>query len=186
MFGEMKMKMQQAIVESTKVLKEHVETEIVGLESKKNECEQDALFNSLVEIGELKNLVRELEKRINTLLVDEMRMNGDKILEYGNLVAERRFSSTRKNWQHETLIEAVVNKALSRDSGAVVDPSSGEIIDLSEIARPVVEAVVDNLMRTAAVREWRVTALRALLPGLNPDDFCEVEKVERVSIRAKQ
>lgn len=180
------MEMQQAIVESTKFLQENVGSTIARFENKKEESTQDELFNSLVEIGELKTLVRDLEKRLNSLLVEEMRRNGEKVVEYGNLVAERRFSSTRKNWQHETLIEAVVNKALSKDSGAVIDPSSGEILDLTEIARPIVDAVVDNLIRTAAVREWRVTALKALIPGLNPDDFSEVEKVERVSIRAKQ
>lgn len=186
MFGEMKMEMQQAIVDSTKFLQDHVGNTIARFESKKEEATEEELFNSLVEIGELKNLVRDLEKRLNALLVEEMRMNGDKVIEHNNLVAERRFSSTRKNWQHETLIEAVVNKALSKDSGVVVDPSSGEIIDLGEIARPIVDAVVDSLTKTAAIREWRVTALRAMVPGLNPDDFCEVEKVERVSIKPKQ
>jgi hypothetical protein len=185
MFGE-KMEMQQALVESAKFLQENVGNTVTRLEAKKEEPVEEELFNSLVEMGELKNLVRDLEKRLNALLVEVMRMNGDKMVEHGNLIAERRFSSTRKNWQHETLIEAVVNKALSKDAGVVVDPSSGEIIDLGEMARPIIDAVVDSLTKTAAIREWRVTALRALVPGLNPDDFCEVEKVERVSIKPKQ
>jgi hypothetical protein len=53
------------------------------------------------------------------------------------------------------------------------------------VAKPLIDGVVKNIVDAAAIRDWRVTALRAMIPGLNPDDFCEVEKTERVSIRKK-
>jgi len=115
-----------------------------------------------------------------------MRMNGDKLIELGGMVAERKFSSSRKNWEHATLVEAVVNKAISGSSGMVIDPNTGEVVDLANISKPLIDSVVESLIKTAAIREWRVTALRSMIPGLNPDDFCEVEKAERVSIRKKQ
>ena len=114
-----------------------------------------------------------------------MRQQGERALFFGDMVAERRISSTRKNWEHKTLLEAVVNKSLSEESASVVDPSTGEVLDLSYYAKPLIDNVVRNLAVAAAIRDWRVTALKAMIPGLNPDDFCEVEKAERVSIRKK-
>ena len=113
-------------------------------------------------------------------------MAGDKLLEFGDMVAERKFNSSRKNWAHQVLMEVVVNQALAKDATSVVDPSTGEIIDLTTYAKPIIDSVVEHLTRAAAIREWRVTALKAMVPGLNPDDFCEVEKSERVSIRPKR
>jgi hypothetical protein len=113
-------------------------------------------------------------------------MNGDKFLERGSYTAERKIASTRKNWDHQVLLEAVVNKALAEESSIVVDPATGEVIDLSTVAKPLIDTVVDHVTKAARVADWRVTALRAMIPGLNPDDFCEVEKSERVSIRKKQ
>ena len=114
-----------------------------------------------------------------------MRMSGEKVLTFGDLTAERKFSSSRKNWEHQVLLEAVVNKALSKETTVIVDPSTGEIIDLATFAKPIIDSVVDHVTRAAAIREWRVTALRSMVPGLNPDDFCEVEKSERVQIKRK-
>lgn len=180
------MQMYELVDSVSETFKEAIGKTADRLESGAEEFDQDEVFNTLVQIAELKQVVRDTESRLNALLTKHMRMNGDKVLEYGSLIAERKFSSSRKNWDHQVLLEAVVNKALSQDAGMVVDPSTGEIVDLTAIAKPVVDAVVDTLTKAAAIREWRVTALRALIPGLNPDDFCEVDKVERVSIRRKQ
>ena len=114
-----------------------------------------------------------------------MRLNGEKVRDYGTHVAERKISSTRKNWEHKTLLEAVVNTSLADEDSRVIDPNTGEVIDLLVIAKPIIDLVVKNIADAAAIRDWRVTALRAMIPGLNPDDFCEVEKTERVSIRKK-
>jgi hypothetical protein len=75
--------------------------------------------------------------------------------------------------------------SLSQDGGTVIDPNTGELVDLITIAKPIIDIVVKNVTEAAAIRDWRVTALRAMLPGLNPDDFCEVEKAEKISIRRK-
>lgn len=180
------MEMYELVDSVSETFKEAIGKTAERLENGVEEFNQDEVFNTLVQIAELKQVVKDTESRLNALLTKHMRMNGDKVLEYGSLIAERKFSSSRKNWDHQVLLEAVVNKALSHDAGMVVDPSTGEIVDLTAIAKPVVDAVVDTLTKAAAIREWRVTALRALIPGLNPDDFCEVDKVERVSIRRKQ
>lgn len=180
------MKLHESIDGAAAHLRDAVGTKTERLENEIEPIDQDELFNALVQFGELKALVREYDTRINALLTTHMRINGDKYLEYGNLVAERKFSSARKNWEHQTILEAVVNSALATQSGVAVDPSTGEVMDLTSISRPIIDSVVTHLTRAAAIRDWRVTALRAMVPGMNPDDFCEVEKSERVSIRRKQ
>jgi len=166
-------------------LTKSVRPDVRSIQDGATEIDPDVLFNTLIEIGELKREIREVEDSVNELLVTWMRLNGEKVLVHGNHTAERKVSSSRKNWEHKTLLEAVVNMSLSGDGGTVIDPNTGEVIDLITIAKPIIDAVVRNITEAAAIRDWRVTALRAMLPGLNPDDFCEVEKAEKVSIRRK-
>lgn len=180
------MRMDELIADTGETLKKGIESVAGRLERQEEAIDAKELFYALVEFGELKYLVRTLETRLNVLLTEYMRMNGEKLLEFGNMIAERKVSSSRKNWEHNTLIEAVVNKAIAGASASVVDPNTGEVVDLAYISKPLIDAVVDNITRAAAIRDWRVTALRLMIPGLNPDDFCEVEKAERVSIRRKQ
>ncbi len=158
---------------------------IKGFEDGTLEFNPDEGFNALVNIGELKRQARQIEDSINELLVAWMRINGEKSRDYGTHVAERKISSTRKNWEHKTLLEAVVNMSLADENSRIIDPNTGEVIDLLVVAKPLIDGVVKNIVDAAAIRDWRVTALRAMIPGLNPDDFCEVEKTERVSIRKK-
>lgn len=174
-----------AITHVADFLKENVARTTERLEKEIERANQEELFNALVGLGDLKGQVRDLESRLNVLLTTEMRMSGEKVLTFGDLTAERKFSSSRKNWEHQVLLEAVVNKALSKETTVIVDPSTGEIIDLATFAKPIIDSVVDHVTRAAAIREWRVTALRSMVPGLNPDDFCEVEKSERVQIKRK-
>jgi hypothetical protein len=158
---------------------------VKSIENGAREFDPDEAFDALVNIAELKRQTREVEDAINELFVAWMRLNGEKLRDYGTHVAERKISSSRKNWEHKTLLEAVVNMSLSQEDSTVIDPNTGEVIDLINIAKPLIDNVVKNLAEAAAIRDWRVTALRAMIPGLNPDDFCEVEKTERVSIRRK-
>lgn len=178
--------MYDAIKESETVLKENLGRTIERLENEAEEFNETEAFNALVALADIKGVVRDLEVRLNVLLTSWMRANGEKVLEYGDITAERKFSATRKNWQHQTLLEAVINKSLSQESTVVVDPATGEVIDLTTVARPIIDAVVENVTRAARIGDWRVTALRAMIPGMDPDNFCEVEKSERVSIRRKQ
>lgn len=166
-------------------LAETVVPSVKSIENGAREFDPDEAFDALVNIAELKRQTREVEDAINELFVAWMRLNGEKIRDYGTHVAERKVSSSRKNWEHKTLLEAVVNMSLSQEDSMVIDPATGEVIDLIHIAKPLIDNVVKNLAEAAAIRDWRVTALRAMIPGLNPDDFCEVEKTERVSIRRK-
>lgn len=142
-------------------------------------------FNALYMIADFKRLLSRLEEDVNLSMVAFMKMNGEKQHDFGSHVVERRVSSRRKNWQHGTLVEAVINTSLADAQGDVVDPSTGEIIDIISVAKPMIDAVVKNLTASAAIRDWRVTALKNIVPGLNPDDFCEVEKSEKVSILRK-
>jgi len=180
------MLMFDAVKDAEVILKDNISTTVERLENDAEEFSEAEAFNALVALGELKGVVRDLENRINVLLTSWMRANGEKVLDFGDLTAERKFSANRKNWQHGTLLEAVINKSLSQESTVVVDPASGEIIDLTTIARPIIDAVVENVTKAARIGDWRVTALRAMIPGMDPDNFCEVEKAERVSIRRKQ
>lgn len=179
------MKLNEQVASVMDNLSNTVSTSIKSIENGAREFDPDEAFNALVNIAELKRQTREVEDAINELFVAWMRLNGEKVRDYGTHVAERKVSSSRKNWEHKTLLEAVVNMSLSQEDSTVVDPSTGEVIDLIQIAKPLIDNVVKNLSEAAAIRDWRVTALRAMIPGLNPDDFCEVEKSERVSIRRK-
>lgn len=149
------------------------------------DCDMNDSFGALFMISEMKRQLGKIEEQINFSMVDFMKRNGEKVHDFGTHTVERKVSSRRKNWQHQTLIEAVINTSLSDESSVVVDPNTGEVIDIITLAKPLIDNVVKNLTATAAIRDWRVTALRNIVQGLNPDDFCEVEKSEKVSILRK-
>lgn len=150
-----------------------------------SELDMNQAFDVLFMIGQFKNALRSIEDDINQAMVKSMTINGEKVHNFGDHVVERRVSSRRKNWQHETLIEAVINASLANEDGEVVDTTTGEVLDIITMAKPLIDNVIRNLTATAAIRDWRVTALRNIVVGLNPDDFCEVEKSEKVSILRK-
>lgn len=179
------MKINEQIQSVMDVLAETAGRTVKSFEDGTSEFNPDDAFNALVNIAELKRQTRQIEDSVNELLVAWMRLNGEKVRDYGTHVAERKVSSSRKNWEHKVLLEAVVNMSLADENSRVIDPNTGEVIDLLLIAKPIIDTVVKNIADAAAIRDWRVTALRAMIPGLNPDDFCEVEKTERVSVRKK-
>lgn len=149
------------------------------------EYSMDDSFGALFMIAELKRKLSKIEEQVNLSMVDFMKKNGEKAHDFGTHTVERKVSSRRKNWQHQTLIEAVINTSLSDEESVLIDPNTGEVLDIVTIAKPLIDNVVRNLTATAAIRDWRVTALRNIVTGLNPDDFCEVEKSEKVSILRK-
>jgi hypothetical protein len=150
-----------------------------------HEYDMNDAFGALFLIPTIKRMLSNIEEEINISMVEFMKKNGEKTHNFGDHIAERRVSSRRKNWQHQTLIEAVINTSLSDEDEVIVDARTGEVIDILSLAKPLIDNVVRNLTATAAIRDWRVTALRNIVTGLNPDDFCEVEKSEKVSILRK-
>lgn len=172
----------EEVEEFIKEFEQLVDRSIVDEEYEYN---MDDSFGALFLIGELKRRLSKIEEQINLSMVSHMKQNGEKVHDFGTHTVERKISSRRKNWQHQTLIEAVINTSLSDEQSVVVDPNTGEVIDIVAVAKPLIDNVVRNLTATAAIRDWRVTALRNIVIGLNPDDFCEVEKSEKVSILRK-
>jgi hypothetical protein len=179
------MKLHEKIEEVRTILKDDLEPRIGRIENEAEPFDKAEAFDALLIITDFKREIREYEERINTLLTQWMAFNGEKMIDFGGMVAERKRSSTRKNWQHDTLLEAVVNTSIADEQGSIVNPETGELIDVISFAKPIIDAVVKNVQAAAAIREWRVTALRTMIPGLNPDDFCEIEVSEKVSIRRK-
>jgi len=165
-----------AIVQCENAVKEFVSVE---------DMDMNMAFEALFLMSEYKKQLSVIENSINEAMVHNMTINGEKVHDFGTHVVERKISSRRKNWEHKTLIEAVINTSLSNADGEVVNPETGELIDIITIAKPLIDNVIRNLTATAAIRDWRVTALRNIVPGMNPDDFCEVEKSEKVSILRK-
>jgi hypothetical protein len=151
----------------------------------KDSYDMNDAFSALYSIAEMKRKLSRLEDDVNLSMVLFMKMSGEKQHDFGSHVVERRVSSRRKNWQHGTLVEAVINTSLSDEETVLIDPNTGEVLDIITIAKPLIDNVIRNLTATAAIRDWRVTALKNIVPGLNPDDFCEVEKSEKVSILRK-
>lgn len=79
----------------------------------------------------------------------------------GRWAAERYRTADRKEWDHDGLTRAVVDRAL-------ITPD-GEILEMT----PAAYAVRDAL--TAAARpSWRVTALKAM--DIDPDDYCHKQR----------
>lgn len=146
--------------------------------------------NLLVELCEAikwaKSNMNDLNKEANPTLVTVMDMMGERRFEHSNYEVERRVSNYRKNWQNDSLIRSVVNTALDElDDRDYVDQTTGELINERQIVAPFIDAVVERLLKCAAFRDWRVTALREYMPGVDPDNYCETERTTKAVIRRK-
>lgn len=89
-------------------------------------------------------------------------MAGD-VVEWPGGIAERRFGKTRKEWQHDDLVQRVVT-LIAVD--VATDKTSGETDDM------LAALVQDACARFAETHrpEWRVTALKHM--GVDADEFC--------------
>ena len=88
-----------------------------------------------------------------------------------------------RNWQNNVLIRSVVNTAMDEIADReYVDQETGEPVSERAILAPWIEAIVERLLECAAFRDWRVTALRARVPGLDPDNFCDVKRSSKATI----
>lgn len=177
--------MKTDIQELKTIIQESIGAEIERIENDVEQFDPDSAIETMMMIADLRKEMKSVEDKLNEMVTTYMRQSGERQRDHGAVIVERRVSSSRKNWEHNTILGAVVNTSLSNTQGMVVDPTTGEMVDILALTKPIIDNVVADIVSTAAIREWRVTALRAMVPGLNPDDFCEVEKVERVSIRKK-
>ena len=144
------------------------------------------LVDLLEIIKGIKANVRDADNEANPTLVTIMDNMGTKKFERGALNVERKISSYRTNWQNDVLIRSVINTALDEiDPRSYVDQESGEFINEREIVAPWMDAIVDRLLACAAFRDWRVTALRAHIPGLDPDNFCDVKRTVKAVVSTK-
>lgn len=144
----------------------------------------EAMVSLLDLLGDIKAQVREIDNEANPSLVTVMDKMGQRNLEYASISVERRVSNYRSNWQNDVLVRAVINSALDEiQPREYVDQETGEPIHEREIVAPWMDAVVDRLLECAAFRDWRVTALRHNIPGLNPDNFCDVKSTTKAVLR---
>jgi|TARA_R100000278_G_C5466810_1_gene162971 hypothetical protein len=146
--------------------------------------------NLLVELCEsikwAKSDMNTLDKEANPTLVTAMDMMGERKFAHGTFEIERRVSNYRKNWQNDSLLRSVVNTAMDEiEDRDYVDQTTGELINERNIVAPFIDAVVERLLACAAFRDWRVTALRNYMPGVDPDNYCEVESTTKAVIRRK-
>jgi len=135
-------------------------------------------------IRDIKARVKDADDEANPALVEVMDHMGEKQVEYGSISVERKISNYRTNWQNQVLIRAVVTAALDEiEEREFVDQESGSYVSERAIVAPWVDAIISRLLECAAFRDWRVTALRNNIPGLNPDDFCEVRRSTKAVLR---
>jgi len=144
--------------------------------------------NLLVELCESIKLAKSdmntLDKAANPTLVTAMDMMGERKFAHGYFEIERRVSNYRKNWQNDSLLRSVVNTAMDEiEDRDYVDQRTGELINERDIVAPFMSAVIERLLACAAFRDWRVTALRNYMPGIDPDNYCEVESTTKAVIR---
>lgn len=124
-----------------------------------------------------KSDLRDLDNEANEALVTIMDRAGTRKFESGSLNVERKVSNYRSNWQNDVLLRSVINTCLDEiEQRSYVDQDTGEKIDERDILSPWMEHVVERLLKCAAFRDWRVTALRAYIPGLDPDNFCDTKR----------
>ena len=147
----------------------------------------NGLVDLLQVIAWAKADIRELDNQANPSLVTVMDQMGTRKFDRGSLEIERKVSNYRSNWQNDVLIRSVVNTCLDEiEQRTYVDQDSGEVIKERSIVGPWMEAVIERLLECAAFRDWRVTALRAHVPGLNPDDFCDVKRSTKAVLSRKK
>lgn len=133
-------------------------------------AERLALYGqSLDELGAL-DLLKGLRDARKALAVAEglletycarKAMRSQRVALSGAWVAERHFSKDRKEWDHQGLTAAVMERLL-------VDTSTGEVKEGAEFARGVWAA--RDALTTAARTDWRMTPLKEW--GIDPDDYC--------------
>ena len=150
------------------------------------EATADSMVDLLEVIKYHKSSIREGDNEANPTLVTIMDNMGTRKFEKGGLLVERKVSNYRSNWQNNVVLRSVISTALDEiDERHYVDQESGELVNERSIIGPWIEAVVDRLLECAAFRDWRVTALRARVPGLNPDNFCDVKRSVKATISRK-
>ena len=143
--------------------------------------------NSMVYLLEVikahKAVMRDVDNEANPTLVTIMDHMGTRKFERGGLLIEKKQSSYRSNWQNNVLVRSVVNTACDEIADReYVDQETGEPVSERAILAPWIEAIVERLLECAAFRDWRVTALRARVPGLDPDNFCDVKRSSKATI----
>ena len=176
--GDLRRSLDAAITEA----KESAEDLVYGPES-----DLQGTANSMVDLLEVikahKAVMRDVDNEANPTLVTIMDHMGTRKFERGGLLIEKKQSSYRSNWQNNVLVRSVVNTAMDEIADReYVDQNTGEPISERAILAPWIEAVVERLLECAAFRDWRVTALRARVPGLDPDNFCDVKRSSKATI----
>jgi len=176
--GDLRRSLDMAIAEA----KENAEDAVYGPEST-----LQGTANSMVDLLEVikahKSVMRDVDNEANPTLVTIMDNRGTRKFERGGLVVEKKQSSYRSNWQNNVLVRSVVNTAMDEIADReYVDQETGEPISERSILAPWIEAIVERLLECAAFRDWRVTALRARVPGLDPDNFCDVKRSSKATI----
>ncbi len=153
-------------------------------ESGNLEASSEGMVWLLEALGDIKAQVREVDSETNPSLVTVMDQMGERRFEVGSTMIERKVSNYRSNWQNQVLVRAVVNTALDDiEPRDYVDQETGAMISEREIVAPWMDAVVERLLECAAFRDWRVTALRARIPGMDPDNFCDVKRSVKAVLR---
>ncbi len=160
-------------------------------ESAEHDGDRQVVAEDMVDLLETlkahKANLREVDNEANPSLVTVMDSLGVKKFTRGSLEIERRVSNYRSNWQNQVLVRAVITTALDElQDRNYVDQESGELVNERSIVAPWMEAAVDRLLECAAFRDWRVTALRARVPGLDPDNFCDTKRSTKAVISVKK
>ena len=176
--GDLRRSLDAAITEA----KESAEDLVYGPESDL-QCTANSMVDLLEVIKAHKAVMRDVDNEANPTLVTIMDHMGTRKFERGGLLVEKKQSSYRSNWQNNVLIRSVVNTAMDEIADReYVDQETGEPVSERAILAPWIEAIVERLLECAAFRDWRVTALRARVPGLDPDNFCDVKRSSKATI----
>jgi hypothetical protein len=125
-----------------------------------NNFEPDTLCEALSRVHEAKSRVSALYEKLSARTADALGDAQEIVLEDGTKI-EKKWSSTRRGWQHRDLAQAVAGRLSDKS----VDMETGEVLmSPKEIAEQMVEYLQPSY--------WKVKKVAEL--GLDVDNYCEV------------
>lgn len=120
-----------------------------------------AALQMLAAAKQLRRYAHALEKTVDEAAVAEMQMSDTHHFAGEGFEATLRSGGTRKEWQHESLVNELADRFVTTNRDRFSSVSARDL-------RRIVQGSMNSLMAAGRV-EWRSTSLREM--GVDPDEF---------------
>lgn len=122
--------------------------------------EPDTLAEVLADLHLLKSEVGLIYDELAAATADALGTEAELVLDDGTKI-EKKWSSTRRGWQHKDLAHAVAHRVAER----AVDLETGEVVMTPE-------EIAEHMLDYVQPSYWKVKPVAEL--GLDVDNYCEV------------